>query len=76
MTTAAAKRRTPILLWPIILAWRLVTYIVKLTGILLALVLGVILMFVGWILISSILGAVIGVPLFLLGLLLTVRALY
>ncbi|MBX7258114.1 MAG: hypothetical protein K1Y02_17265 [Candidatus Hydrogenedentes bacterium] len=76
MATTAVKRRTPILLWPIILAWRLVTYIVKLTGILVALVLGVIFMFVGWILISSVIGALIGVPLFILGLLITVRALY
>ena len=76
MATVAAKRRIPILLWPIVLLWKLVTYICKLTGIILAMVIGVILMFVGWFLISTLIGAIIGVPIFILGLLLTIRALY
>jgi len=76
MATVAAKRRVPLLLWPIVPLWKLVTYVTKLTGILMAMVIGVILMFVGWFMISTLIGAVIGVPIFILGLLLTIRALY
>ncbi|GMV91762.1 MAG: hypothetical protein AMXMBFR82_15400 [Candidatus Hydrogenedentota bacterium] len=76
MTATTAQRRTPWLLWPLVLLWRLVTLIANATGIILALVIGAVLMFVGWILIGTIIGALIGVPLFIIGLLLFIRGLW
>jgi hypothetical protein len=76
MAATASQRRTPILLWPLILLWRLVTLIANATGILLALVIGAVLMIVGWILIGTIIGALIGIPLFIMGLLLFIRGLW
>jgi hypothetical protein len=65
-----------VLFWPFILAWRLVTFITNLIGILLALVIGLALMMLGIFLSSTIIGIVVGVPVFILGLLLLVRAIY
>lgn len=76
MTATTTQRRTPLLLWPLVLLWRLVTLIANATGIILALVIGAVLMFLGWILIGSIIGAFIGVPLFIIGLLLFIRGLW
>lgn len=70
------RRRVPILLWPLALVWRVVTFIGETIGILMAILLGLVLMGVGWLLISSLLGAFIGIPLFILGLLLLIRGLY
>lgn len=65
-----------VLFWPFILAWRLVTFITNLIGILLALVIGLALMMLGIFLSSTIVGIIVGVPFFILGLLLLVRAIY
>jgi len=62
--------------WPLILAWRLATFITNMIGILLALVIGLGLMMLGVFLSSTLIGIVVGVPLFILGLLLLVRAIY
>ena len=70
------RRRTPLVLLPLVLLWRLVTGIAKLTGILVALVLGVALMVLGAVLTATVVGAVIGVPLFAVGFLLFLRGLY
>lgn len=75
-TSVPTKRRTPLLLWPVVLCWRFVTMIANLTGILLAILIGLVLMIVGWFLISTIFGAFIGIPLFIFGLLLLIRGLY
>lgn len=75
-SSAQTKRRTPILLWPVVWCWRFVTMIANLTGILVAILLGLALMMVGWFLISTIFGAFIGIPLFIFGLLLLIRGLY
>lgn len=76
MTQAIGYRRRPWYLWPCICLWRLVTFIANLTGILMAIILGLVLMMVGWLLISSILGAAIGIPLFILGLFLLIRGIF
>ncbi len=65
-----------LVLWPFTLAWRLATLITNIIGIVLALVFGLVLMGVGILLSSTIVGAVVGIPLGVLGLLLLVRALY
>lgn len=73
---APIKRRTPLLLWPVVLCWRFVTMVANLTGILLAILLGIVFMMIGWVLISTVIGAFIGIPLFIFGLLLLIRGLY
>ena len=73
---APRRRRIPWWAWPIVLLWRLVTAIVKLTGILLALLIGLAGMMVGVALCMTFFGAVVGIPIFIVGLLFTLRALY
>ena len=73
---AAAANRTPILLWPLVGIWKLVTFFANAVGILVALLLGFVLMVAGFALTATILGAVVGVPLFIVGLLLFIRGLY
>ena len=80
MSGYAMPRRRPfwarMLLWPIKALWRVITWVANATGILLALLLGLGLMIVGYVLTSTVLGAPVGVPLFILGFLLLIRALY
>lgn len=73
---ACHHRRRPLWLWPIVLLWRLVTGIAKVTGIVVALAVGSVLMLTGYLLTGTIIGAIIGLPLFFLGFLLVLRALY
>jgi len=56
--------------------WRLVTFIFELTGRLLAIVLGIVLMIVGVLVSLTVVGAIIGMPLAVFGLLLTMRGLF
>ncbi len=65
-----------LVLWPFTLAWWLVTGITNIIGIVLAIIVGLVLMGVGIVLSSTIVGAVVGIPVGVLGLLLLVRALY
>lgn len=65
-----------IFLWPIILLWRMVTMIGNALGILLTLLLGLAFMAAGYVLTATVIGAVIGIPLFVLGFLLLLRALW
>ena len=65
-----------VLSWPVVLLWRFVTFVANLTGILLALGLGIGLMMLGVLFTSTFFGAVLGIPLFVVGFLLVVRALY
>jgi len=69
-------RRTPLILWPLKLLWGLVTFIANLTGILIALILGALLMIIGLALIATFAGAIVGIPLFIIGFLLVLRGLY
>ncbi len=64
------------LLWPFRLLWRVVSLVVALTGRVIAIVLGSALVFVGVILTLTLVGAVIGIPLILLGLALVARGLF
>jgi hypothetical protein len=63
-------------LWPFVALWRLVAGIIQVTGRLLAIVLGVVLMIVGVVLSATIIGAVLGIPLAAFGLMLVVRGLF
>lgn len=73
---APRRRRIPWWSWPVVLLWRLVTAIAKLTGILLALLIGLVCMMVGVALCMTFFGAIFGIPIFIVGLLFTLRALY
>ena len=70
------SRETPWVLWPFVTLWRLVAAIVQFTGRLAAIILGIVLMFLGFALTVSVLGAIVGIPLFLLGLMLVFRGLF
>ncbi len=61
---------------PFVAIWRLISAIVELTGRLIAVVLGAVLMIVGVIATVTVIGAIIGVPVFLVGLLLVFRGLF
>ncbi|HZQ08908.1 MAG TPA: hypothetical protein VFD70_20175 [Anaerolineae bacterium] len=69
-------RTTPWFLMPFVWLWDLVTFIIGLTGRLLAVVLGVVLLIVGILLTLTIIGAIVGIPLFVLGLALIARGLF
>jgi hypothetical protein len=67
---------TPWFLWPFVALWRLIAGILELTGRLLGIILGLVLVIVGFVLSLTIIGAVVGIPLMLFGLLLMVRGLF
>lgn len=76
MTNESEKHKVPLLLWPFYAIWRLLTFILEITGRLVGLILGLVLLIVGLIVSLTIIGAVMGVPLMILGLLLVVRCLF
>ena len=69
-------KRTPWYLWPFKALWQLVAAIIKLTGRLVAVVLGFALILVGVVLSATLVGAILGVPMLLFGLLLIFRGLF
>lgn len=72
----AEQTKTPWLLWPFVALWRLVTWILAMTGRLIAILLGIVFMAVGVIATLTVIGAIIGVPMFLFGVLLVFRGLF
>lgn len=74
MTTQ--KRHIPWYLWPFAAIWKLLAVIVEMTGRFVAMVLGIVLVIVGVLISLTIVGAIVGVPLALIGLLLFFRGLF
>lgn len=72
----SGNRKTSLLLWPLAALWRLLALVFELTGRLLALVLGGVLLIVGAILSLTGILAVIGIPMILFGLVLLIRGLF
>jgi hypothetical protein len=66
----------PWILWPFWALWKLVAGIVAGTGRLVAAILGLVFMIVGVVLTATIIGAIVGVPLIIFGLLLMLRGLF
>ena len=66
----------PWILWPFYAIWKLLTFILEITGRILCAILGIGLMAAGVAITLSIVGAIIGIPLTAFGFLLTVRALF
>jgi hypothetical protein len=69
-------KHVPWFLWPFWAIWMLVTGILKLTGRLVAVILGLVLMVVGVVVSLTVVGLIVGVPLFIIGLLLVFRGLF
>ena len=63
-------------LWPITSLWRLLATIVEMTGRFVAILLGIVLMAVGLVCNLTIVGAIVGIPFFLVGLLLLIRGVF
>jgi hypothetical protein len=63
-------------LWPFVALWRLVTLILEMTGRFVAILLGFVLIAVGVLVSLTVVGAVVGIPLALFGLLLIFRGLF
>ena len=70
------NRKVPLLLWPFYALWLLLSFILIITGRLLVLLLGGALMAAGAALTLLIISAPLGIPLFLLGLLLVIRGIF
>ncbi len=62
--------------WPFVAIWNLLTFILNLTGRLIAGILGLVIMIVGAILTVTVVGAPIGIPFIIFGFLLMVRGIF
>jgi len=81
MTTRTLRwKKANWLLWPFIAIrralWRLVTTIIGLTGRFVAMVLGLVLMLAGFLVSLTIVGAIVGVPLFIVGFMLVLKGIF
>lgn len=68
--------RVPLLLWPFAAVWDLLAIFLGLTGRLVAGILGLVLMIIGAILTITVVGAVVGIPVIIVGFLLVLRSLF
>lgn len=66
----------PWYVWPFWALWRLVSWIVLFAGRLVAVLLGFLLMLAGFLVSLTVIGALIGIPLFIIGTLLVFRGLF
>jgi hypothetical protein len=62
--------------WPLIALWRLLATIVELTGRFIAIVLGLVLMLAGFLVSLTIIGAIVGIPLIIIGFMLAIRGIF
>jgi hypothetical protein len=74
--TTGTKKHITWYLWPFAALWKLLAVIVELTGRFVAMVLGIVLIVVGVIVSLTIVGAIIGIPLAFVGLLLLLRGIF
>lgn len=68
--------KVPWFLVPFALVWNLVAWIVNLTGRLIAVILGLVFLIVGGLLTITVIGAILGIPMIVFGLLLVIRGLW
>ncbi|HQU37348.1 MAG TPA: hypothetical protein PLR65_12260 [Anaerolineales bacterium] len=69
-------KHIPWYLWPFAAIWKLLAVIVELTGRLVAMILGIVLMLVGGIISLTVIGAIVGIPLAIVGLLLFLKGMF
>ncbi len=74
--TTQTKGHIPWYLWPFAALWKLLAVIVELTGRFVAMVLGLVLILVGGIVSLTVIGAIVGIPLAIIGLLLLFRGIF
>lgn len=74
--TTQTKQHIPWYLWPFAALWKLLSVIVELTGRFVAMVLGIVFIIVGVIVSLTIVGAIVGIPLAIIGLLLLLRGIF
>ncbi len=74
--TTQTKHHIPWYLWPFAALWKLLAVIVELTGRFVAMVLGIVFIIVGVIVSLTIIGAIVGIPLAVIGLLLLLRGMF
>lgn len=74
--TNQTKKQFPWYLWPFAALWKLLAVIVEMTGRFVAMVLGVVFIIVGIIVSLTIVGAIVGIPLAMVGLLLLLRGMF
>ena len=76
MTDETEKKAVPWVLWPFVALWRLVAFILELTGRVVGVVLGLVLVIAGILISLTVVGAIIGIPLAIVGLLLIIRGIF
>jgi hypothetical protein len=74
--TTHSKSHIPWYLWPFVAIWKLVAGVVEFTGRFVAMVLGIVFIIVGVIISLTIVGAIVGVPLAIIGLLIFLRGIF
>jgi hypothetical protein len=74
--TATQKHHVPWFLWPFWALWMLLATIVEMVGRFVAMVIGLILILVGVLVSLTILGAIVGIPLAIIGFLLLLRGIF
>lgn len=72
----ARENRIPWYLWPLTAIWKLLAVIVEMTGRLVAVILGIVLMIVGALISLTVVGAIVGIPLAIVGLLLFLKGIF
>ncbi len=70
------KKAVPWFMWPFMAIWNLLALILNITGRVLAGILGVGLMIVGIAITMTVVGAPIGIPIAIFGLLLTIKSVF
>jgi hypothetical protein len=74
--TTQTKHHIPWFLWPFAALWKLLALILELTGRFVGMVLGIVFIIVGVIVSLTIIGAIVGIPLAFIGLLLLLRGIF
>ncbi|NLN49794.1 MAG: hypothetical protein GX154_12075 [Clostridiales bacterium] len=65
-----------ILLFPFILSWKIAAYMLKLTGKLLVVILGFIVLALGILLSLTIVGAIVGIPMIIIGFAMIIKGIF
>lgn len=70
------KKGIPWYLWPFVALWRLIATIVEFTGRFLAMVIGLVFIIVGVVVSLTVIGAIVGIPMAIIGVLLFIRGIF
>ena len=76
MSQLSTAEQVPWYLWPFWAVWRLLTWIVRLTGRLIAILLGLVIIILGAVLSITVVWSPVGIPLIIFGFLLILRGLF